>query len=435
MTSLPLPLPLPGPGAWPRPQLHLKADLHAGASRRVLLVDGPDQSIVEVRLVLRPDLDRVTAPGMAVLACLGKPGSALDPGEIARTLSAVGGSVSRSVIGGAIVLSAFGPAGSGPILARLLVLIAGVPTRESATAALTTVAAQIAAVDPRLAADRMGIALLRPGVSFATEHMVASADPESVVAAADVFARGSVALVVVGDVEESSLIYTLGPPGACPADLARRARSVSARVLLLDKPGAGQVDLFAMAEAPAPATTERAAAEIAVRLLGGGATSRLSTRLREQDGLAYSANSAWNDSPHGSLVVSSAAVAPANAAAAAASFREEIAGLSTRPLSDADVAAAARGLLGRIAIDLSTPAGIADRVAATLVAGADPGSVVAGVEGAQRLTPTQIASVADRWLLVESHTILLVGDAEAVRASFGDAVQIENAGESLGWVR
>ena len=425
---------VPGPGDWPRPQLRVHADISAGSSR-LLLLDSPAPDLVEVRLILRPGLDRLSAQGMAALACLGAPGAAFSRADVSASVARLGVTTSRSTVDDAVVLSAFGPAGSGVALARVLLALGARPGPDAAAQASAREAERLRSLDGAVVRDRLAAALVRPAATVARAADVEAVDPSSVCEAADVSLRGSTALVVVGTADESALTDLL------TTDLlTRRSPDPSAgtvvtspgrnRRLMLDKQGAGQVDVIWGAVTPPRGHPDRAAAEVAVRLLGGGATSMLSVRLRERDGIAYSATSSWSDGQYGSVVLSQASVAPARAGDAVGGMGEVIAELGERDLDEGHVAVAARGIAGRLAIDISTPAGIADHVAARLAVGDAAASAIQDAVAAEEVTPEAVTSAARTWLAPDHQSLLLIGDRSAVHLVGGD--EIEDAARLLG---
>ena len=128
-------------------------------------------------------------------------------------------------------------------------------------------------------------------------------------------------LVVAGDVDirsalQAKLDAALGawkPTGAKkPRGPSQRPRSSTKRLLLVDRPGAAQSDVRDRRSSVSIARTERYFAfEVLTDTLGGGFTSRLVQRLREQLGITYGAHAGmdWRLAP-GPFVISSAIVTP-----------------------------------------------------------------------------------------------------------------------------
>lgn len=147
------------------------------------------------------------------------------------------------------------------------------------------------------------------------------------------------ALVVAGDITRAELEalakreFGAWEPGA-PARPELQAESTpTARVVLVDKPGAAQTQLrIGMAGVPR-STPDYAALEMLNRVLGGSFSSRINMNLREAKGYTYGANSrfAYRRGP-GPFAVSSGVRTDVTAPAVAEVFRE-LRNIVERPVS------------------------------------------------------------------------------------------------------
>ena len=118
-------------------------------------------------------------------------------------------------------------------------------------------------------------------------------------------------------------------------------------VVLVDHPGASQVSCGRVFPAPGRLDPELASFEILTELLGGGFTSRLNHRLREELGITYGAGASLSlAATHGRLLMDTT-VAPDDAALALDELNDALLMLELRPPEPSEVEAARLALRNR----------------------------------------------------------------------------------------
>lgn len=94
-------------------------------------------------------------------------------------------------------------------------------------------------------------------------------------------------------------------------------------------------------------------------ILGGGSASRLYTRVREEQGLAYDVSSHLAVGRYGATLLISLQTRTDGVAEASRLVREEIARLGKEPVPDADLARAKAYLIGSFPLRMDTTAKVA----------------------------------------------------------------------------
>lgn len=197
------------------------------------------------------------------------------------------------------------------------------------------------------------------------------------------------------------------PRPARGVEVRRRAHLEQAH-LLLSLPG------LPAAHAELPALTLLATA------LGGGMSSRLWMRIREEEGLAYDvacAHSAFRDAGR---IAFSIVAAPGHLRRALQVFREETADLAARPLPEEELERAWQYVRGGLVIGLESPgARASDLVAAELVFGR-PFPVEEQLARLRAVTPAKVREVAARLFADERRSLVVMGPKATPALALGD---------------
>jgi zinc protease len=169
------------------------------------------------------------------------------------------------------------------------------------------------------------------------------------------FGANNLHVGIVGDFntkEVASTFETLFTTWDSKADFARikdEYKKVDAQNIIFDTPDKENATFVAALMLPIGLDHEDAAAiELGNYIFGGGfLNSRLATRLRQQDGLSYSAGSFISQLPmtQKSTFGAYAICAPQNLAQVEVGFKEELARLLKDGFTDEEIAAAKSGLL------------------------------------------------------------------------------------------
>jgi zinc protease len=153
-----------------------------------------------------------------------------------------------------------------------------------------------------------------------------------------------------------------------------------------------------------------AALRIAVKVLGGDADSRIWTRLREREGLAYSAGvslSANSFEPRSRLSIQASAASD-KSDAALASLKDELARALKDGFSEQEVARAKRAWLQERKTSLRSEKGFASSLAQGLYSGRDYAWLAQYDEKIARLTAQEV-TLALRKYLAEAPIVWMVG--------------------------
>jgi predicted Zn-dependent peptidase len=158
--------------------------------------------------------------------------------------------------------------------------------------------------------------------------------------------------------EEAARLFGGRPPGqGGPEPTRRAAQSTGGRTVVSHQ--AAQTQVLAGVLAPAISHPDYAAVKVLTAALGGGTAGRLFSRLRDQEGLAYSTGAFYPSRVEPSLLVAYLGTAPANAERAEEGLRREVSRLRVEPLSAAELERAKGYLLGQFALDRRTNARLA----------------------------------------------------------------------------
>jgi predicted Zn-dependent peptidase len=241
-------------------------------------------------------------------------------------------------------------------------------------------------------------------------------------------------LLVAGDVEPEAVFAEaarlLGdwegrgappPPIPVPADPPGPRR-----IVVLDRPGSVQTNLFVGGPGLARTDPDVFSLELAMTIYGASFTSRLVQNLRETKGYTYSpgAGASWM-AGRGS-VRTFAAVRNEVTGASLNEILYEMARMATTEPTDEEMERAFRKDAGSLAVALQTASGVAEEVARFWVLGLPPGEVGRIVPGLAKVSKGDVRRVARRVLGTGAARVVAVGDAAAIReelGTFGEVVE------------
>lgn len=172
---------------------------------------------------------------------------------------------------------------------------------------------------------------------------------------------------------------------------------------------AAQVQIVFGAPTIAYADPRRYAVTLASTLLGGGMSSRLFQRVREEMGLAYSVStfhSYHSDSgTHGVYLATS----PENAVLAAAAVRDELRGAVAAGFTPEEVAAGKGQLKGQITLSLESPSSRMYRAASTELYGEPYRPIDDVLSQIDAIREEDVAAIAATFFAPELQTVLSLG--------------------------
>lgn len=172
---------------------------------------------------------------------------------------------------------------------------------------------------------------------------------------------------------------------------------------------AAQVQIVFGAPTIAYADPRRYAVTLASTLLGGGMSSRLFQRVREEMGLAYSVSTFHgyhsDSGTHGVYLATS----PENAALAAGAVREELRAAVAAGFTPEEVAAGKGQLKGQITLSLESPSSRMYRAASTELYGEPYRPIDDLLSQIDAIREEEVAAVAATFFAPELQTVLSLG--------------------------
>jgi zinc protease len=149
---------------------------------------------------------------------------------------------------------------------------------------------------------------------------------------------------------------------------------------------------------------------VASYVLGGGSTSRLYTRVREESGLAYAVYSWVSPARYGAAFAVSAQTRTAEVAKVVAMIREELARMTREPVSERELALAKQYLIGSFPFRLDTSSKVADFLAAIEDQGLGLDYADRYKERIGRVTVRDVQDVATKYFPPASFSLVTVGE-------------------------
>jgi predicted Zn-dependent peptidase len=232
---------------------------------------------------------------------------------------------------------------------------------------------------------------------------------------------GNCVIAAAGNIEHARLLGELeqqgwfdGQPGD-PLPVAPKAAPAppAARGADLRHPrDSAQTHIVFATDAVRYADPRRYAVLVLANVFGGGMSSRLFQRIREELGLAYAVyafSSLYRDVGVVGVYVGTQ---PKTAEQAAAAIREEYAKLAREGLKDAALAEAKQQTQGQLVLSLESPSARMYRLAGFPVYGARYQSVDQTLATVASLTPEEILAVAQEFFDPQRQTAVWLGPAD-----------------------
>jgi predicted Zn-dependent peptidase len=366
-----------------------------------------------------------------------------DAAAFAAAVTDLGGEIEGTAVGGALVVSAEGLARNlGPtldLLADAVLRPALAPADFERERALLAARVEARASEPREVAPLVAGAALfgpddprgRPAEGYAaTVAGLTLADLRA--AAPTLLHPHGAVLVVAGDFDPADLRAALARrlggwrPGAAPPPPAPppvAAPAITARLLLVDRPGAPQtVILGVRALAPADDAV-RSARRLADVALGGSFTSRLMQSLREKHGYTYGARSALVERTGQPVLTVSTSVQTEVTGPALAELRAQLDLLSGGGLPPEEASKARETARSEVAAQLGTGDALAGALLEAVLAGRPASALEEAVASLDRTGPALVDAQARSGAFAAAGlTVVLVGDRKALLP------QLEKAG-------
>lgn len=201
------------------------------------------------------------------------------------------------------------------------------------------------------------------------------------------------------------------------------AASAAPQRLLIERPGSVQATLR-LGRPGAPASTpDHVALRLASTVLGGGFSSRLNFKLREEKGYTYGASAGARSFRQGGSIVGGADVRNEVTGAALQEFVAEYRRIGSERVPADELTLNKRYLAGNTLLGLQQQAGLAQALARNWLVGLPPGFLGEFVPRLQKVSAEQVREMGAKYFAPETQSIVVVGDKAAVAEqlkAFGD---------------
>lgn len=206
--------------------------------------------------------------------------------------------------------------------------------------------------------------------------------------------------------------------GPAPSVLPAKA-SETARLELVDSPGAPQSSLRMAVPVPDPASAEYFQTTLMNSLLGGTFGSRITTNIREDKGYSYSPDSSISAHRGGALWIMSAEITAEHTAAAIAEIFKEIERLQREAPANEELGPVKNYRAGVFVISNSSPNGVLGQLAFMDLHGLPDDFLTSWIANIRAVTPEQVSGMARTYIRPEHMTVVVAGDL----AKIGDSVR------------
>ena len=149
-------------------------------------------------------------------------------------------------------------------------------------------------------------------------------------------------------------------------------------------------------------------------ILGGGMSSRLFQRVREELGLAYDVHSFQSFHPDAGVHGVYVGTAPESAREAAVAVRDELSRLAGESLTEEELASGKRQLAGSVVLSLESVRSRMYRAAESALYGVPYRSIEETLALIDAITPEQVAAVCSEFYDPAVQTVLSLGPAPAI---------------------
>jgi predicted Zn-dependent peptidase len=385
--------------------------------------------------------DDAAHPGFAnMMAGLLNEGTAKhDSRAIAELAQGLGGSVAGSASADGITISANALASQAGPMMQLLAEVARAPVFPAKEVALAKAnalqALRVSETQPRFRADR--------ALSHAVygEHPYGHTDPtvESINSTDEALLRAEhsrrfrpdqALLVIAGRIKEADALKLAQQAfgdwkaeGKAPALAAKAPAAVKPVHLLLERPGSVQSTIRLGGQGIAATAADQVPLRLASTVLGGGFSSRVNIKLREEKGYTYGASAGARMMREGGGIVGGADVRNEVTGAALSEYFSEYKRIGSELVSPQEMEMHKRYVAGGYLLSNQMQRAVAGTLAANWLVGLPAEFLAQYVPLIEKVTPEQVREVSKKYFAPENQTIVVVGDSQAVGEqlkAFGD---------------
>lgn len=259
-----------------------------------------------------------------------------------------------------------------------------------------------------------------------TEASVKSVTRDDVIAFSKAyFQPGRAIITVVGDVTPAKAktiiekgLATWTKAGDKPAfNYPKLPELQSAKIYLVDKPGAAQSVFNIGLPGPPRNTPDFFAIQVMNTILGGMFQSRLNANIREEKGYSYGVNSSFGFGKGPGAFRAGGAIFSGKTDAALIEFMKELKGiLGDRPITDEEIKVAKDSLIQRVPQRFASVTGISDAITGLVVNGLLDDFYQTYAQNIAAVTKEDLLRVAKRYIDLNHLAIVIVGDRATIEA-------------------
>jgi predicted Zn-dependent peptidase len=194
--------------------------------------------------------------------------------------------------------------------------------------------------------------------------------------------------------------------------LARTA-APGARVLL-ERPGSVQATLRLGRPGIAASAEDQVPLSLTSTILGGGFSSRVNLKLREEKGYTYGASAGARNYRDGGAIVGGADVRNEVAGAALAEFMAEYQRIGSQPVGSQEIQETKRFVAGSYVLSTQLQGSLARQLAANWLIGLPADYLGRFVPLVRQVTAAQVLAMGRKYFAPQDQSIVVVGDKAAL---------------------
>jgi predicted Zn-dependent peptidase len=362
-----------------------------------------------------------------------------DSRAIAELAQGLGGSVAAFASADGISVQANAVASQAGPMMQLLAEVARTPSFPAKEVALAKANAlqvlRVSETQPRFRADRaLNHAVFGEhpyGHTTPTVEAINSVDEGLLHAEhAKRFRPDQALLVIAGRIKEADALKLAQQAfgdwkaeGTAPAASVKAPGAVKPVHVLLERPGSVQSTIRLGGSGIAATAADQVPLRMASTVLGGGFSSRVNIKLREEKGYTYGASAGARMMREGGSIVGGADVRNEVTGAALTEYFNEYKRIGTELIPPAEMEMHKRYVAGGYLLSNQMQRAVAGTLAGNWLVGLPAEFLTQYVPLIQKVTPEQVRDVSKKYFAPENQTIVVVGDSKAVGEqlkAFGD---------------
>lgn len=254
------------------------------------------------------------------------------------------------------------------------------------------------------------------------EHIAALERGDLVTMAHDAFIPSEAVLVLVGDLPErahllAQLEATLGTWRREAASHTRLSAKPSGQdvattpIHLIHRAGSVQAELRMGRPAPSRLHEDYIPITVLNTLLGGGASSRLFSEIREKQGLAYHVSSSFSSLVEGGILALTTQVGMDRAGEAVLALRHEIRRLVDEVIPPEELASVRNYMNGTFVLRLESHGSLANQIMGIEMLGLGDDYLDTYTARVAAVTAEQLREIAGRYFVPEDYALVVAGDS------------------------